>query len=120
MKRPIDRHVGERLRTIRERRGMSIDELATQVGITADQLAAHEAGEHLKPEVLYAIARSLRVLIAEFFIVIKPQAHPRERPMDELADFPPFETARLLGVWRQLDEAAQRKALRVIQMVAGS
>jgi hypothetical protein len=39
--RASDRHVGERLRTVRERRGMSIEGLGTQVGITADQLAAH-------------------------------------------------------------------------------
>jgi hypothetical protein len=39
--------------------------------------------------------------------------------VDELADFPLLETARLLGVWRQLDEAAQRKALHIVRMVAG-
>ena len=65
------------------------------------------------------VASSLRVLIAEFFIVIKPQAQPREQPVDELADFPLLETERLLGVWRQLDEAAQRKALHIVRMVAG-
>ena len=98
---------------------MSVEGLATQVGITAARLAAHEAGEHIKPEMLYIVARTLRVLIAEFFIVIKPQAEPREQPVDELADFPLLETERLLGVWRQLDEAAQRKALHIVRMVAG-
>ena len=98
---------------------MSVEGLATEVGIMADQLAAHEAGEHIKPEMLYAIARALHVLIAEFFIVIKPQAQPREQPVDELAEFPLLETSRLLRAWRQLDEAAQRKALHIVRMVAG-
>jgi transcriptional regulator with XRE-family HTH domain len=52
MKRPIDRHVGERLRAIRERKALSLEELATLVGITAAQLAAHEAGARIRPEVL--------------------------------------------------------------------
>jgi transcriptional regulator with XRE-family HTH domain len=117
--RPIDKHVGERLRAIRERKGLSLEELGTQVGITADQLAAHEAGERIRPELLYAIARTLNVLIASFFTVEATEP-PRPRDeLDELAEFPLFETARLLEVWRQLDEAAQRKALQVVRMIAG-
>ena len=117
--RPIDRYVGERLRANRERRGLSRQDLSDRMGIDVARLTAYEAGERIRPESLAAIARSLHVLIAEFFVVIKPHEAPREQPVDELADFPPIETARLLGVWRQLDEAAQRKALRLVQMVAG-
>jgi transcriptional regulator with XRE-family HTH domain len=112
MNRPIDRHVGERLRAIRERKALSLEEAA--------QLEAHEAGQRIRPEALYAIARALNVLIAEFFFAVtKPEEQPRHQPVDELADFPSIETARLLGIWRQLDEAAQRKALRHVRMVAG-
>jgi transcriptional regulator with XRE-family HTH domain len=113
--RPIDKHIGGRLHAIRQSRGMSLEALASSVGVGVVQLAAYEAGERIKPELLYAIARSLHVLIAEFFAVTEVP----ERPKDELADFPLFETARLLGAWRQLDEVAQRKALHVVQLVAG-
>ena len=116
MKRPIDRHVGERLRAIRERQGLSVEALATRVGIPAAQLAAHETGERIRPEALYAIARTLNVLIAEFFASTKTP----ERPKDELADFPPLETAALLRTLGRLDEAARRKALRIMQTVAGA
>jgi transcriptional regulator with XRE-family HTH domain len=113
--RPIDKHVGERLQTIRERKGLPIEELAAQLGIMADQLAAHEAGERIRPEMLYAIARTLNVLIAEFFVATKPQSEL----LDELAAFASQETTALLQAWRQLDPAAQRKALQVVQMIAG-
>jgi transcriptional regulator with XRE-family HTH domain len=113
--RPIDKHVGERLSAIRERKGLSLEDLATQVGITANQLAAHEAGERLKPEVLYGLARTLNVLIAEFSVGTKPE----EQPLDALSAFASPETTALLQAWRQLDPAARRKALQVVQMVAG-
>jgi hypothetical protein len=57
----------------------------------------------------------LNVLIAEFFASTKTA----ERLKDELADFPPMETAELLRTFGRLDEAARRKALRIVQMVAG-
>jgi transcriptional regulator with XRE-family HTH domain len=113
--RPIDRHLGERLRTFRARRGMSLEDLAGRVGVTAAQLAAHEAGERMRPQVLYSAARALSVPLAAFFdAAVEPLAWPR----GELAKFPPIETAALLAAWRRLDEAARRKALLVVQTVA--
>jgi transcriptional regulator with XRE-family HTH domain len=119
MKRPIDRHVGERLRAIRQSRHLSLAALSDSVGITEVQLAAHEAGERIKPEALYAIARTLNVLIAEFFVVTKLQERPQEQPVDELADFPPIETAALLRVWRRLDAEGRHRAVLAVQAVAG-
>jgi transcriptional regulator with XRE-family HTH domain len=113
--RPIDKHVGERLRTIRERRGLSLQALEDITNIDAAQLQAFEAGERMRPELLYGIAQSLGVLIAEFFSVTKPL----EQPQDELAGFPPIETAELLRAWRQLDREARRRAVQVVQMIAG-
>ena len=54
-------------------------------------------------------------MIAAFFVGTQTP----ERLKDALADFPPIETAELLRTFRRLDEAARRKALRVVQMVAG-
>jgi transcriptional regulator with XRE-family HTH domain len=117
--RPIDRHVGERLRVIRQSHGMSLETLADSMGIDVARLAAHEAGERIKPEVLYAIARTLNVLIAEFFVVTKPQEQPPTQLVDELADFPPSETAALLRVWRRLDAEGRHRAVLAVQAVAG-
>jgi transcriptional regulator with XRE-family HTH domain len=113
--RPIDEHVGERLRAIRERKGLSIEDLAAGVGITATQLEAHEAGERIKPEALYAIARTLNVLIAEFFVGTKPE----EQPLDALSAFASPEKTALLRVWRQLDREARHRAILAVQAVAG-
>jgi transcriptional regulator with XRE-family HTH domain len=119
LNRPIDRHVGERLRAIRQSQGMSLETLADSTRIGVARLAAHEAGERIKPEVLYAIARRLNVLIAEFFVGTKPQERPQEQPVDELADFPPTETAALLRAWRRLDAEGRHRAVLAVQAVAG-
>ena len=114
--RPIDRHLGERLRTFRERRRMSLEELANRVSVTAGQLAAHEAGERMRPLVLYSIAETLHVPLAAFFHAAEPMAWPRE----ELVEFPPIETAELLEAWRRLDEDARRKAFLIVRTLAGA
>jgi hypothetical protein len=44
-KRPIDLQIGHRLRAFREQRLLSLETRAGSAEITADQLAAHEAGE---------------------------------------------------------------------------
>jgi transcriptional regulator with XRE-family HTH domain len=114
--RPIDRHVGERLRTLRERRGLSMQALADLTGIDAERLRAFEAGERIRPEVLYGLAGTLNVLIAAFFVGTEP---PQVQPLDELAAFASPETAELLRAWRQLDENGRRKALLTVKAVAG-
>jgi transcriptional regulator with XRE-family HTH domain len=114
--RPIDRHVGERLRTIRERRELSLQALAESTGIDAAQLRAFEAGERIRPEVLYGLAGTLNVLIAEFFSAV---TKPQDLPLPDLAAFASPETAELLQAWRQLDPAARRKALLTVKAVAG-
>jgi len=114
--RPIDRHVGERLRTIRTSRQLSLQALADLTGIDAAQLRAFEAGERIRPEVLYGIARTLNVLIAEFFVGTEA---PKEQPVDELAAFASPETTELLQAWRRLNAEARHRAVRVVQMIAG-
>src|SRR5262249_2492783 len=119
VKRPIDRHVGKRLRAIRTSRGLSLQALADSTGIDEARLRAFEAGERIRPAGLYGLARTLTVLIAQFLVAERAEGPRLRNERDELADFPPIETARLLGVWRQLDPEAQRKALQVVQMIAG-
>jgi transcriptional regulator with XRE-family HTH domain len=116
VKRPIDRHVGERLRAIRERRGLSLQALADGTGIEVARLRAFETGERMRPEVLYGIARTLNVLIAEFFAVTTP---PEQQPLDELAAFASPETAELLRAWQRLDPEARHRVITIVQAVAG-
>jgi transcriptional regulator with XRE-family HTH domain len=114
--RPIDRHVGERLRAIRASRQLSLQALADLTGIDAAQLRAFEAGERIKPEVLYGIAGTLNVLIAEFFVGTKP---PEVQPLGELAAFASPETTELLRAWRRLDAEARHRAILAVQALAG-
>jgi transcriptional regulator with XRE-family HTH domain len=114
--RPIDRHVGERLRTIRERRGLSLQALAESTGIDAERLRVFEAGERIRPEVLYGLARTLNVLIAAFFVGTRP---PEVQPLDELAAFASPETTELLQAWRRLNPAARHRAILAVQALAG-
>ena len=115
-KRPIDLHIGHRLRDLREQRLLSLETLAGNTDITAAQLAAHEAGERMPPQILYSLAQAMGVPLAAFFAVEAPEC---PSPKDELADFPPIETAELLRTLRRLDKAARQKALQVVRMVAG-
>jgi transcriptional regulator with XRE-family HTH domain len=117
-KRPIDRHVGERLRAIRESRHLSLQAMADSMGIDVVRLRAFEAGERLKPEVLYGIAQALGVLIAEFFVATKAP-EPQDPPVDELAAFESPETTALLQVWRRLEPVDRHRAILAVRAVAG-
>ena len=112
---PIDRHVGGRLRALRERRQIPLEALASRVGITAAQLGAHEAGEHMAAWTLCDLAANMGVPLAGFFIADQP----REPAADELARFASRETTELLRAWRRLSPEMRRRALLVVQAVAG-
>jgi transcriptional regulator with XRE-family HTH domain len=116
LKRPIDCYIGERVRAFRERQGLSLEVLASRVvGMTPTQLGAYESGERIAPRTLYALAQTLDVPLALFFAADLP----REQPVDELAPFASPETTELLRVWQRLAVDARRRALLVVQAVAG-
>ena len=59
-KNTIDQHVGARLRSLRENRGMTAESLATTIGIPASRLADLEEGrERIAANLMRPLARAL-------------------------------------------------------------
>jgi len=66
--RPVDRSVGRRVRMVRVSRGLSQSALASQLGLTFQQLQKYEKGTNrISASRLHDIARILGVEVASFF-----------------------------------------------------
>jgi ribosome-binding protein aMBF1 (putative translation factor) len=66
--RPVDRSVGRRVRMVRVSRGLSQSALASQLGVTFQQLQKYENGSNrVSASRLHDIARILGVEVASFF-----------------------------------------------------
>src|ERR1022692_2569332 len=66
--RPVDRSVGRRVRILRVSRGLSQSALASQLGLTFQQLQKYEKGTNrISASKLHDIARILGVEVASFF-----------------------------------------------------
>ncbi len=64
----IDCYVGEKIRTARERRAASPEELADAVGTSLSSIARYEAGQQkVSPLMLYKIATTLDVTLGSLF-----------------------------------------------------
>jgi transcriptional regulator with XRE-family HTH domain len=64
----IDRHIGSRLRALRQARGMSAEQLSRLAAIAPDRLEALEEGrERISAVLLKTLARVLRATPADFF-----------------------------------------------------
>src|ERR1700681_1887306 len=65
---PVDRSVGRRIRILRVSRGLSQTALASQLGLTFQQLQKYEKGTNrISASRLHDIARILGVEVASFF-----------------------------------------------------
>jgi transcriptional regulator with XRE-family HTH domain len=72
--RPVDRSVGRRVRMVRVSRGLSQGALASQLGLTFQQLQKYERGTNrISASKLHDIARILGVEVVSFF---EDAAHP--------------------------------------------
>lgn len=61
------REVGYKMRTLREKKGLTIAALAQQIGVTEDQLGAWEAGQGVAPfPTIRAIAEALGTSVDAF------------------------------------------------------
>ena len=70
----IDRIVGEKLHEIRKRRGLSLQSIATRMGISYQQLQKYEAGsDRISVSRLYDAAAILEVPLSVFFKELCPQ-----------------------------------------------
>ena len=83
MRKPnyVDQHVAARIRVRRNLLGLSQDELAKRLGVTAQQTQKYEAGEtRVSASRLYAIAQHLGVPVSWFFedLASEEKAHAAE------------------------------------------
>jgi transcriptional regulator with XRE-family HTH domain len=66
--KPVDRHVGNRVRILRAARGMTQAELAERIGLSAQQLQKYEIGvNRISASRLYDMARVLDADPNDFF-----------------------------------------------------
>ena len=76
----VDVHVGFRVRTVRESRGLRIEELAEALAISSAQLEVYESGAERFPSArLVLIGKTLRISTSCFFeglSAFKTQSEP--------------------------------------------
>jgi transcriptional regulator with XRE-family HTH domain len=66
--RPIDQHVGERIRLRRTERGLTQEQLAAVLGVSYQQVQKYETGANrISAGRIYEIARKLGVEVGYFF-----------------------------------------------------
>ncbi|MCR9256392.1 MAG: helix-turn-helix domain-containing protein [Alphaproteobacteria bacterium] len=65
---PEDKQLGQRLRDIRRSKGLTLQDLAVQIGVTYQQVQKYEAGtDRLSASALYQLSCYLGVPIDQFF-----------------------------------------------------
>lgn len=77
-----DRHIGERVRYLRNRRGLSQQKLAGLIEITFQQLQKYENGDNrISASTLFEIAKALRVDVSYFYQGLKKRTSAPVPPM---------------------------------------
>lgn len=122
--RPIDRHVGQRIRARRKERGLSQNRLAEAIGVTFQQVQKYERGANrVVASRLYDLAAALNVPVGHFF---------QDAPIDALeASAPPQtepgvhpshrETFDLVRAYYQItDPGLRRRFVDLVKSVARS
>jgi transcriptional regulator with XRE-family HTH domain len=85
-KDPIDRLVGQRVRILRVNRGLSQSALASQLGLTFQQVQKYEKGTNrISASMLYEIGRILGVEVVSLF---QDASDPEMRAIVSSADVP--------------------------------
>lgn len=64
----IDRQIGQRLRRVRHERNISLDALASMIGVSYQQIQKYESGENrIAAATLHVVATAFETPIAWFF-----------------------------------------------------
>jgi transcriptional regulator with XRE-family HTH domain len=115
----IDKYVGERLRLIRESRGVSLERLASELNIPAARLNDLEEGrERIGAELMRPLSLVLKAQPAEFFegFSVTAQGHVRLTDNDSRAA---EEEARLMRDFAVIrDENARQLILALVSSYA--
>lgn len=118
---PIDVHVGKRVRTGRRLLGMTLDTLASRLGVTLPQLHNYEVGaSRLTASRLATIADILGLPIGFFFAELNGGAYPPAEPaLRERMEQP--ETIELIRLYYAIPDANVRhQFLAMTKAVAGA
>lgn len=110
----IDRHVGQQLRKLRQEAGLTLQDLAEQIGVSHQQLQKYETGANrLSVGMLPGVAEALGVDIMEFFEDTEKASSTKKSKLDQLRS----ECETMLR--RTKSEETLRGMLRVLKALAG-
>ena len=109
--RPVDVHVGRRLRERRVLVGLSLEELGDRVGLTYQQVQKYETGfNRMGASRLWEMSHILGVPVGWFFEGIKGSGKPKEHTK--------LETLRLIRAFSTCSDEAQKRLLSLINALA--
>jgi transcriptional regulator with XRE-family HTH domain len=110
---PIDKHVGARLRTLREARGFSAEALVRSAGLSIDRLERQEGGrERISVDDMRKLCEVLGATPADFFRGLNEE-RASNGPMS--GDLSTEEEGRLLlADFRAIEDARKRRMLLMI------
>lgn len=116
--RPVDVHVGSRVRLRRTLLGMSQEALGQAVGLTFQQIQKYERGANrVGASRLYEFSRILDVPVSYFFEDMADEvrnADPDDRDIEVVSEDEPLserETLELVRAYYRIKSPARRKAL---------
>ena len=116
--RPVDVHVGSRVRLRRTLLGMSHEALGQAVGLTFQQIQKYERGANrVGASRLYEFSRILDVPVSYFFEDMADEvrnADPDDRDIEVVSEDEPLserETLELVRAYYRIKSPARRKAL---------
>ena len=122
--RPIDNHVGARLRARRKELGMSQNRLAEAIGVTFQQIQKYERGANrVVASRLYDLAAALDVPVSYFFTDPPATALQDSAPArSDLHDYPQHrETLDMVRAYYGIaDKRLRRKFVDLVKSVAKS
>lgn len=116
----FDRHLGDKLKALRTKRGLSLADVANEIGISYQQLQKHEAGRNsLTIHRMAKIANALEVDLQTILEVVTSPDDQRE-----LSKFAPLqrlgERHRLLKAYFALPEEIRSAFLDLIESTAAT
>jgi len=120
-KNPIDKHVGRRVRSLREGRRITERELAALAGLTSRQIEKYETGsERIGAKELLLIASALGVSVTYFFEDVSASTGDVSQPIIADRSFTD-EALELMGVFSRVgDPIARSKIIGLARLLASS
>ncbi|MEM9009920.1 MAG: helix-turn-helix domain-containing protein [Pseudomonadota bacterium] len=110
----VDKHVGQRLRNRRIELGMSQDRLATELGLTFQQIQKYEKGTNrIGAGRLHEVARILDTSIEYFFDNLETVEEAESTPAIDANDpvFAAQDVRALAGAFAEIRDAETRRRL---------